>query len=191
MAKAAKAVQTSAERRPKLAGRSLKAGNVTLTPAEPAARLALRAPQASIAALSKALGVTLPQTPKSSAVSKDGARTALWLGPDEWLIVAPDGTDLAGEAAGAGALHAAVDIAHRNAAILVEGAGAQACLAAGCPQDLSPAAFPVGAVSRTVFGKAEIVLVRTGEDAFRVEVWRSFADYAWTLLAEAARDAGQ
>ncbi|KAB2853885.1 MAG: sarcosine oxidase subunit gamma, partial [Bauldia sp.] len=68
--------------------------------------------------------------------------------------------------------------------------GAEATLAAGCPQDLSPAAFPVGACSRTVLAKIEVVIWRTGDDAFRVECWRSFSDYAFAFLAEAARDAG-
>ena len=38
--------------------------------------------------VSKALGVKLPQKPKTSA--SDGGRTALWLGPDEWLVLGPD-----------------------------------------------------------------------------------------------------
>ncbi|MEQ9246023.1 MAG: sarcosine oxidase subunit gamma family protein, partial [Nitratireductor sp.] len=54
--------------------------------------------------------------------------------------------------------------------------------------DLSPDAFPVGACSRTVFGKAEIILWRTEGDAFRVECWRSFSDYVFMLLEAAARD---
>jgi sarcosine oxidase subunit gamma len=33
------------------------------------------------------------------------------------------------------------------------------------------------------------VLLRTGDDAFRVECWRSFSDYAFAFLTEAARDA--
>jgi sarcosine oxidase subunit gamma len=68
------------------------------------------------------------------------------------------------------------------------GAGAADVLNACCPRYLSLAAFPVGAAARTVLGKIEIVLFRTGEDAFRVECWRSFSDYAFTFLAEAARD---
>jgi sarcosine oxidase subunit gamma len=37
-------------------------------------------------------------------------------------------------------------------------------------------------------GKAEVVLLRTGEDEVRVECWRSFADYVFTFLTEASRD---
>ena len=40
--------------------------------------------------------------------------------------------------------------------------------------------------TRTVFAKAEIVLWRTAADTFRVEVWRSFADYVVGMLHETA-----
>ena len=87
-------------------------------------------------------------------------------------------------------LHSATDISHRNTAIIVKGRGAAVAINGGCPQDLSLAAFPVGACSRTVLAKAEIVLLRTAEDTFRVECWRSFSPYVSTLLAEASEDAG-
>ena len=172
-----------------LAGRKVANSAVTLTPAEPAARLSLRARPDGIAALSKALGVKLPAAPKTSATSKSGARVALWLGPDEWLVIDQKGADLPAACAGVKQLHSAVDISHRNTAILVEGAGAEATLSAGCPQDLSLAVFPVGACSRTVLGKIEVVIWRTGPQAFRVECWRSFSAYAFDFLEDAARDA--
>ncbi|QDZ03114.1 sarcosine oxidase subunit gamma family protein [Nitratireductor mangrovi] len=177
-----------AERREKLAGSSGGGSTVTVKPAPPAERLVLRASEDALNSLSRALGVTLPKRPKQSARSKSGKRAALWLGPDEWLVIDADGAGLMGDAAKAKALHSAVDVSHRNVGIMVEGEGAEACLAAGCPQDLSLAAFPVDACSRTVLGKVEIVLWRTDEQVFRVEVWRSFADYAFAFLAEAARD---
>lgn len=175
------------ERRPALAGRSISAEGVAVTVLPPAERISLRAPEASVAALSRALGVTLPQKPKTSA-AKD-ARVALWLGPDEWLVIDEAGKDLLAACAKARQLHSAVGISHRNVAFAVAGPAAEACLAAGCPQDLSLPVFPVGACSRTVLGKVEIVLHRTAEDAFRVECWRSFSDYVFTFLSEAARDA--
>ena len=153
----------------------------------PTERMSLRAPEASVAALSKALGVTLPKQQKTSA-SKAG-RTALWLGPDEWLIIDEAGNDPLADCADVTALHSAVGISHRNIAIGVTGAGAVATINAGCPQDLSLDAFPVGAASRTILGKTEIVLLRKAPDDFRVECWRSFSDYVFTFLSEAARDA--
>jgi len=175
------------DRRPALAGVDLSAKRVRLAVLPPAERISLRAPAASIAALSKALGVTLPQKPKTSAAK--GGRTALWLGPDEWLVIDEAGKDPLADCAGVKALHSAVGISHRNVAISATGTAAEATLNAGCPQDLSLTTFPVGACSRTVLGKVEIVLLRMAEDAFRVECWRSFSDYVFTFLSEAARDA--
>lgn len=188
MAKAAQKTTTAlAERHPALAGRNASAAHVTLTALEPAERISLRAPEASLAALSKALGLTLPKKPKTSA-AKDG-RFALWLGPDEWLVIDDAGGDPLADCAKVKQLHSAVGVSHRNVAIAVAGPGAEATLNAGCPQDLSLAAFPVGACSRTILGKVEIVLYRTAEETFRVECWRSFSDYVFTFLSEAARDA--
>jgi len=190
MAKAAaKKPQSSSavERRPALAGETFEARGVTLAVLSPAERISLRAPAASLPGLSKALGVKLPEKPKTSA-EKD-ARIALWLGPDEWLVIDETGKDPLVDRAGVKDLHSAVGISHRNVAISVLGPAAAAAINAGCPQDLSLAAFPVGACSRTVLGKVEIVLYRPAEDMFRVECWRSFSDYAWTFLTEAAKDA--
>ncbi|MET0748287.1 MAG: sarcosine oxidase subunit gamma [Rhizobium sp.] len=170
-----------------LSGRHGGSAGVRLTPTAPASRISLRAPDESVAALSSVLGRTLPTSPKTSASS--GSRVALWLGPDEWLVIDDGTVDLVAVAGGSGLLHSAADVSHRNIGIIVSGPDAEACLSAGCPQDLSLAAFPVGACSRTLFGKVEIVLLRLDAETFRVECWRSFSEYVFGLLAEAAEDA--
>lgn len=186
-AKTSKISAVAAARRPVLAGRTYSGMAAQVEVLPPAERISLRAPAGSLAALSKALGVKLPAKPKASA--SKGGRTALWLGPDEWMIVDEAGGDLLADCAKVTQLHSAVGISHRNVAFAVSGPDVEATLNAGCPQDLGLAAFPVGACSRTVLGKIEIVLYRTAEDAFRVECWRSFADYCFTFLSDAARDA--
>lgn len=158
---------------------------VSVTPKAAMTRLNLRAPEKSQAALTKALGITLPQKPKQSAEKK--GRHALWLGPDEWLILDEGEADLMAAAGKAKAFHAATDISHRNVAFDVKGAQAVDCLGSGCPHDLRLSNFPVGACSRTICGKAEVVLYRVGEDHFHVEVWQSFAEYLFDLLDESAR----
>ncbi|MEI9430887.1 sarcosine oxidase subunit gamma [Mesorhizobium sp. Cs1299R1N3] len=186
-AKTAATASPSAERRPALAGRTVSATGVKVEVLPPAQRISLRAPEASVAALSKALGLTLPRQPKTSA--SKGGRTALWLGPDEWLVIDEAGKDPLADCAKVSALHSSVGISHRNIAISVTGPAAEAAINSGCPQDLSLEVFPVGAASRTILGKAEIVLSRTADEAFRVECWRSFSDYVFTFLSEGARDA--
>jgi sarcosine oxidase subunit gamma len=162
-------------------------GSVRLSLAPAAARASIRARADAAGALSAALGVTLPERPKHSAVAKD--RHALWLGPDEWYLIGPDGTDFVGLAGNSGVMQSAVDISHRNIGILVSGPGARTAINSACPHDLTEASFPVGACSRTVFGKMEIILYRTGEEDYRVECWRSFAEYCFGMLAEGAADA--
>jgi len=178
----------TAIRRSVLAGRHGGSSAVRLTSAAPATRVALRAPQASLQALSAALGVTIPNVPKTSG--RSGGRSVLWIGPDEWLVIDESGADLMAALSGVSEMHSATDVSHRNVGIIVSGPGAELALASGCPQDLSLATFPVGACSRTIFGKAEIILFRTEDDTFRVECWRSFATFVFGLLSEGAEDVG-
>jgi len=149
------------------------------------ARYSLRLGEAGRTQVDTALGFALPQTACSSA-SRD-ARHALWLGPDEWLLLcAPDepmDEDLA--AALAGHPHSLVEVSCRQTALIVSGAQATDLISAGCPLDLGLSAFPIGMCTRTLFGKAEIVLWRTGEAQFHIEVWRSFVGYVWSFLQAA------
>ena len=160
---------------------------VTLSAAAPASRLNFRATTKGATAFGKALGLTLPTKPSTSA--KKASKTALWIGPDEWLIWDDKTPNETLVPLLANKEFSAVDISHRNTAYIVSGTGAENTLNAGCPRDLSLAAFPVGACSRTIFGKAEVVLYRSDKTTFRVECWRSFAPYVWALLMDAAKDA--
>lgn len=173
------------ERSHPLASRRIAAGGIDVAPAGDAFRVGLRCKPDAMMALSEALGLPLPDRPKTSHAI--GSRVALWLGPDEWLII-DDTFDPSADLVSLDQTYSAVDLSHRNVAIEVTGAGAADLIAHGCPQDLSISAFPVGACSRTVFGKVEIVLYRLAQDVFRIEVWRSFADYVFTYLSDAVRD---
>lgn len=153
----------------------------------PLARFIFRGDEAARKAAGKAFGADLPEVACRASIA--GERAALWLGPDEFLLLAPDGEGAAIEAAIADALgeapHSLVDVSHRQTAINLTGAAATTLLALGCPLDLDASVFAVGACTRTVFAKAEITLWRRDETRFHVEVWRSFAPYLWGLLGEA------
>ena len=125
------------------------------------------------------------EPPARLRATRNGPRAALWLGPDEWLLIT-EGQGSAEFASGRG-VHSLVDISHRQAGLLLSGPRAALALNGGCPLDLDLAAFPVGMAVPTIFAKAEIVLWRTGHDEFRVDVWRSFADYVTKMVCEAAR----
>ncbi len=171
-----------------LAGRKFARSGVGMEPISGSESVSLRARSQAVAALGRSIGLELPIRPKTSAEA--AGVNVFWLGPDEWLLLAAEGAGvhkrLSSSQAG---LFSAVDISHRNVGIAIWGEIAATTLASGCPQDLSLASFPVGACSRTVLGKAEIVLIRFGPEAFRVECWRSFADYVWNYLVDAAKSA--
>lgn len=148
---------------------------VKLVWAPAAARYSLRArtPQA----MSQVIGRKVPS--RIGEVT-DGVAC---LGPDEWYALLPEGTELP---LGAGLPVSVTDISSRAVGIAVSGPRAAQVIGAGCPQDL--AAMKVGAACRTVFETVEMVLWRTGDESFHIEVWRSFSPWLWTALNAASSD---
>lgn len=165
---------------------SLRGQTSAITPLGPFSRAIFRCPEADVERASERLGISLPRTACRSACV--AALSALWLGPDEWLLLAPAaGGDWAAELSSRleGILCSLVEVSDRQVALSIQGPTAERILASACALDLSLAAFPSGMCTRTTFAKAEIVLWRTGPTEFHIEVWRSFARYVESLLLEA------
>ena len=135
------------------------------------------------------------ELPPMLRAARAGDVEAIGLGPDEWLLLAPPervdalAADL--RAALSGVHHAVVVVSDRMTGVGVAGPRARDALNAGCPLDLHPSVFPAGAATRTLLGKATVVLRRPGEgDAFELWVNGSFAPYVWLFLENAAREFG-
>jgi sarcosine oxidase subunit gamma len=134
----------------------------------------------------RALG--LPLEPNTTRT--DGSRTTLWLGPDEWLVVGPDGDapaiarelEAAGEHAG---WVTTVDLSSNRTAIELSGPRVRDLLAFGCSLDLHPRAFGPGRCAQTTLARAQVVLEARGEDTLRVFVRGSFAGYLGGWLVDA------
>ncbi len=167
---------------------TVAAAGVSLETLPPLTRFVFRGSEDAVPAMTAAFGITLPREACRASFAAD--RAALWLGPDEWLLLAPL-SDVDGIAAarieGPCSL---VDVSHRQVALRLSGPLATVVLSAGNPLDLDLAAFPVGMSTRTVLAKAEIVLWRTAPESFHIEVWRSFAPYVWDFLREHMREFG-
>lgn len=154
------------------------APGVTITELPPTTRVSLR--------LADPGAIGLPTTVGTR--SMQGDRTALCLGPDEWLIEAP-GTErdaLLGDLAQIPVPHSAVEVSDREITYALEGPDVLTLLATGAPRDL--AAMPVGTGARTIFDTAQVVLVREADDRFHLTVWRSFAPHVRALLALAEQE---
>lgn len=173
--------------------RHLNAAAIVIEALEPCSRFSLRcrAKLDSGALPADPLHLSLPINTSVETEDRITAR----LGPDEWLLLAKYGTGAeltrTMQDVLADRVHSLVDISHAYTAFLVSGRHAPEVINGGCPLDLSNAAFPPGKATRTVLGKAEIILLRSGaQPCYRVECARSFGPYVETLLREVAREFG-
>ena len=160
-------------------------GNIRML--DPAARFVFQGGPTARAAAGRAFGVTLPEdTCRANTLHE---RAALWLGPDEHLLLAPVKETRAVEdtlaSALAGISHSLVDVSHRQVAFALTGRGVGDWLNSGCPLDLDPQAFPVGMCTRTILAKAEVILWRRGAEEYHLEAGRSYSGYVLGWLREA------
>jgi sarcosine oxidase subunit gamma len=117
----------------------------------------------------------------ADTVTGDRDRGALWLGPDEWLIVGAPGTEAAIVAEFDGALggshHSVVDVSSNRTVIELRGADRYRLLAGGCGLDLDPAGgWLPGRCAQTLYGRAQVILQEM-DGRTRMFVRSSFAGY--------------
>lgn len=143
-------------------------------------------------AVSATLGCALPVQPNTVAEGDEGA--ALWLGPDEWLLVTPPGKQndllLALRQALGGLSAAVTDVSSGQTVISVSGRHVRDVLAKGCTLDLHPKAFGQGSCAQTLMAKTPALLWLQDTTWIDVIVRRSFADYLWQWLEDAAEEFG-
>lgn len=136
-------------------------------------------------------GLALPVVPNT--VTPRGDRRALWLGPDEWLIVGPDGKRGAFQDALrvglAGTFGSIVDVSANRTLLEVRGVKARDLLAHGVHIDLDERAFGPGHCAQTLLAKAHVIIeCREDESAFDVFIRSSFACYVADWLLDASPD---
>lgn len=154
---------------------------------------------AFVQGVKKALGVSLPTAACSASETRKGLQM-LWMGPDEWLVVAPseDNTNYGDKLRSAlKGLHIAiVDVSESRTVIRIGGDCATAVLNKGCPVDLHPRSFGPGQVVNTLLARAHVIIhCREGgpndpSPCFDVYVHRSFAEYLWSWVEDASREFG-
>lgn len=135
------------------------------------------------------LGFDLPA--KANTWAGDPELCALWLGPDEWLVVAAQGQDdvLAARLREslAGLHFSVVDLSANRTIIELGGADARLVLAKGCPLDLHRDAFADRQCAQSLLAKSQAILqcMDRGE-TIRLFVRISFAHYVAEWLLDAA-----
>ena len=139
----------------------------------------------------KALGLELPV---ALTLVANGATSLQWLGPDEWLLIVPGGSEFAVEqklrAALDGQHIAVVNVSGGQTLVELKGPKVREMLMKSSIYDVHPSNFPVGKAVGTMFAKSQLVIRHTGEDTWELVVRRSFADYIWLWLQDASAEYG-
>lgn len=136
----------------------------------------------------KALGFSPPREANTAASA--GGRHALWLGPDEWLIVGGEGEESllnrVLHAALGDSFGAVVDVSGNRTVIELAGPAARDVLAHGCPLDLHPRRFGPGRCAQSVLARAQVIIHQVDDKpTFHLYVRTSFAWYVAEWLLDA------
>lgn len=151
------------------------------------AQIDLRADPETSAPAQRDLGLVLPREPNTALVAE--GRRVLWLGPDEWLVVAPPEAlpglerDLRARFQGPDA--AVVDVSGQRTVIELAGSRAREVLMKGCSIDLHPAVFGPGRCARTALARAQVILLPVDRETYWIFAQSSFAAYLAEWLMDA------
>jgi sarcosine oxidase subunit gamma len=122
--------------------------------------------------------------------------SVLWLGPSEFLVVAPEeahdslGGDLisALQAALGDSPGQVVDLSANRTTFELSGPRARAVLEKGCALDLHPRSFKPGTALTTEVGNIPVTLLKTGDESFRLFPRASFAEFLGRWLLDGMRE---
>ena len=167
-----------------LAGKKLVVAGTTLAEVNPGTVTSIAPYPGQTGAVSAALGFEFPAV---NSFAEHGDAMIVWSGREQAFLIGADCPDLSG-------LAAVTDQSGGWVSLSLQGPLAVAALARYVPMDLRLSAFPVGQAARTPLYHMSMVLIRLGEDSFRLMLFRSMARTAWheievalkTLAARAA-----
>lgn len=149
-------------------------GRLTIGPLPFLAQVSLRLDPS----LAERVSFPLPLEPNTAWQA--GARAALWLGPDEWLVVGPAHTasEIVAELDRAleGEHRSIVDVSANRVALELGGPDRFELLESGCSLDLHPRSWRAGMCAQTLYAKTQVIL-HERHDATRVFIRPSFAGY--------------
>jgi len=134
-------------------------------------------------AVKKTTGLVLPVIPNEVGMGKDNIK-ALWLSPNEWLIVSDheiiDIRDSLAE------IHsAATDVSANRIILGLSGPDALEVLMKSCEMDLHPNVFKTGQVVQTLIAKSQAIIEKVSDDNYHIYVRNSFAAYVCEWLVDA------
>lgn len=135
------------------------------------------------------LGISLPDRRGQTTGDAEGMH-AIWLSPDEHLVVDVSREQIPGEveleaAALEGLPGQLLDLSANRAVLELSGTCAREVLEKGCHIDLHPREFPIGTAVSTLLGPVPVILHRSGEFDYRILPRSSFATFTVLWLLDA------
>lgn len=146
-----------------------------------------------LSAVEATAGVSLPVSP--NRWNRGAHRDALWLGPDEWLLIGQEqDSDVLEEsirrARPADPWLAVVDLTHNFTGFALRGTRTRELLAKGCSLDLHASVFTAGDCAQTLLAGTRVLLRALDNAAVDLMVRNSFAHYTAAWLIDAAAEFG-
>lgn len=146
-----------------------------------------------VAALRGFLGFSLPTVPNTVNSEPGSHISALWLGPDEWLLVGPPGSEenitTGLHEALAGRHNSVVDLSASRTTIELAGERSRQVIAKTCSLDIHPRVFQPRQCAQTNFARTTVIVEQMdSRPTWRLYVRNSFAVYLASWLMDAMRE---
>ena len=155
-------------------------------------KISLRGSADVLDALCRLAGLTRPEA--ANSITTNGERHALWMGPDELMLLVEAGAEAqlitSMQSAMKDAHCAIVDVTDALCAISLKGSHVRDILAKGCPLDLHANSFIAGTCAQSFLSHAGVTLACLDTDNFILIGRTSFTAYITSFLADAALEYG-
>ena len=169
--------------------------NLKISPISPIAKINLRGNKREfLAATSKTIGLILPNEPNTSSSSEK--LTAIWLSPDEWLVVTNSIIEKQSniyelenslkDTITKSKLGSVVNVTDQFIMINLEGNNIYDLLASACPFNFNKFMKNKCAVAQTVFAHIDIILHHKDTNNLNLFVRRSFSEHLFSWMNDAA-----
>ena len=137
------------------------------------------------------LGLNLPTQPGTCLTSGDIC--IYWMSPNEWMLTVPGGTEAEVEVRlreNLSGHFAIVDVSGGQTSINLSGDNVHEVLKKSSGYDFDEETFNVGRCAQTTMAKATALVSKQADGSFELIIRRSFADYLFAWIADAAGEYG-
>ena len=173
----------------------IKQGSILVKEISPVMKINLRGKKREfLTNIGKNLNMILPSEANTSSTSDK--LTAIWLSPDEWMIVS---NELASKDTNKSELHemlfnsisktnlgAVIDVTDQFVQFELKGKNIYEIFSAGSPFNFNEFKEKKGSTTQTVLNNVDVILHHKDENIVNLFVRRSFAEHLWSWIEDCA-----